>query len=111
MSQQNNIQSIQKDGRIDLALQAYLQGQFRSAEATAKSFNINPRTLRRRVNGVQSRRDCVLNGRKLTQTEEQTIIQYILDLDSQGFPPQQCKVEDMANKLLGARGGELVGKY
>ena len=87
MSQQNNIQSIQKDGRINLALQAYLQGQFSSAEAAAKSFNINPHTLRRRVNGTQARRDCVLNYRKLTQTEEQTIVRYILNLNSQGSPP------------------------
>ena len=43
-------------------------------------------------------------------TEEQTIVRYILDLDSRGFAPRLYKVADMADKLLGIRGGEPVGK-
>jgi hypothetical protein len=39
------------------------------------------------------------------------IIQYILDLDSRGFAPQLCKVADMADKLLGVRGGKPVGRH
>ena len=39
------------------------------------------------------------------------IVQYILNLNSQGFPPRLYKVADMANKLLGVRGGEPIGKY
>ena len=48
--------------------------------------------------------------RKLTTTEEQTIVRYVLDLDSQGFAPRLYEVADMADKLLGIRGGEPVGK-
>jgi hypothetical protein len=48
---------------------------------------------------------------KLTTTEEQTIVQCILDLNLQGFVPWLCKVANMANKLLRMQGGELVGKY
>ena len=48
--------------------------------------------------------------RKLTTTKEQTIIRYILDLDSRGFAPRLCEVADIADKLLSIRGGELVGK-
>jgi hypothetical protein len=52
------------------------------------------------------------NGRqKLTTTEEQTIVRYILDLDSRGFAPRLCEVEDIADKLLAVRGGEPVGKH
>ena len=67
-------------------------------------------TLIDRYNGIVYRPAATPNGRKLTLTEEQTIVQYILDLDARGFPPRKCKVEDMANKLLAERGGELVGK-
>ena len=48
---------------------------------------------------------------KLTLTEEYTIVQYILDLDSRGFSPRLCEVADMADKLLSVRGGESVGKH
>jgi hypothetical protein len=51
------------------------------------------------------------NGLKLTRTEEQIIVQYILNLDSGGFVPRLCEVSDMADKLLGVRGGEPVGKH
>ena len=51
------------------------------------------------------------NGLKLTLTEEQTIVRYILDLDSRGFAPRLCEVADMADKMLGVRGGEPVGKH
>jgi hypothetical protein len=44
-------------------------------------------------------------------TEEQIIVQYILNLDLQGFALKLYKVADMANKLLGLRGGKPVGKH
>ena len=37
------------------------------------------------------------------------IVQYILDLDSKGFPPRLCGVEDMANRLLAERNAGRVG--
>ncbi|KID98255.1 transposase, partial [Metarhizium majus ARSEF 297] len=49
------------------------------------------------------------NSRKLTDLEESTIIQYILDLDSRSFPPRLCGVRDMANRLLADRDAPLVG--
>jgi hypothetical protein len=49
--------------------------------------------------------------RYVTRTEEQTIVRYILDLGLRGFAPRLCEVADMANRLLGVRGGELVGKH
>jgi hypothetical protein len=40
---------------------------------------------------------------KLLVTEEETIIKYILDLDSRGFPLRLPAVKDLANSLLAAR--------
>jgi hypothetical protein len=110
MSQSKNVQSIQKEGRLALALQAYQAGQFKNVEQAATAFNVVAKTLRRRANGIQPRRNCQPNCQKLTSTEEITIIRYILDLDSRGFSPRLGEVEDMANKLLEARGGGKVGK-
>ena len=38
------------------------------------------------------------------------IVQYILDLDSRGFPRRLIAVEDMANQLLAERDASKVGK-
>lgn len=50
------------------------------------------------------------NLRKLTDLEESTIVEYILDLDTRLFPPRLCGVEDMANRLLADRDAPQVGK-
>ncbi|KAL9573960.1 hypothetical protein ACKAV7_001904 [Fusarium commune] len=42
--------------------------------------------------------------------EEQIIVQFILDLDSRGFPPRLPGVEEMANRLLADRNASPVGK-
>jgi hypothetical protein len=38
------------------------------------------------------------------------IVQYVLDLDSRGFPPRFAAVEEMANLLLTDRGATCVGR-
>jgi hypothetical protein len=63
------------------------------------------------MHGIPSRTQILLNSRKLTPTEEQTIIRYILDLDARGFAPRLCEVDNIANKLLGIRGSGVVGKH
>ena len=47
---------------------------------------------------------------KLTELEEEVIVQYILDLDKRGFGPQLASVEDIANYLLESQGGKHIGK-
>ncbi|KFZ22954.1 hypothetical protein V502_02567 [Pseudogymnoascus sp. VKM F-4520 (FW-2644)] len=53
---------------------------------------------------MTSRRDCTPNSRKLTPYEESALVQYILDLDSRGFPPRPQAVQEMADLLLSERG-------
>jgi hypothetical protein len=111
MSQQHNAIAIQEGGRLDVALSAYRTGQFNSLRRAAAAFNVPHQTLSDRLRGITSRAKTRPNRQKLTTTEEQTIVQYILDLDSRGFAPRLCEVADMADKLLGVRGGEPVGKH
>jgi hypothetical protein len=103
MSQLPNTLLLQHKGRLQLALEAYNSGQFQSQRAAAAAFNVKHRTL---AFCAETLPNCL----KLTGTEEQTIVRYILDLDSRGFAPRLCEVADMADKLLGARGGKPVGK-
>ena len=68
-------------------------------------------TLTRRYNRITHPLETRNGRHKLTATEEQTIVQYILDLNSRGFAPRLCEVADMADKLLAVRGGEPVSKH
>jgi hypothetical protein len=49
-------------------------------------------------------------SRNLTSLEEETVTQYILDLDARLHPPRLVGVEEMANRLLAERGAPPVGK-
>ena len=46
----------------------------------------------------------------LTPTEEETFVQYILDLDSRGFLPRIDDVRDMADLLLTTCDAKLFGQ-
>jgi hypothetical protein len=47
---------------------------------------------------------------KLTEMEEEIIVLHIFDQDARGFSPRLAEVEDIANYLLEAWGGERVEK-
>lgn len=111
MIQQHNALLLEHEGRLHLALQALQAGHFRSQRAAARAFNVKHQKLSDRARGVLFILERPPNGRKLTLTEEEMIVRYILDPDSRGFAPRLCEVADMADKLLGVRGGEPVGKH
>jgi hypothetical protein len=97
------------EAQVQLALQALQNDQKLSLRAAARIYSVDHTKLRRRRRGKQSRRDIPANSRRLTDLEESVIVQYILDLDSKGFPPRLSGVEDMANRLLAERDARRVG--
>ncbi|KFZ23924.1 hypothetical protein V502_01597, partial [Pseudogymnoascus sp. VKM F-4520 (FW-2644)] len=97
------------ESQVLLALQAMRQDPTLTAQTVGKLFDVDHQKLSRRKRGMQSRRDISANSLKLDKLEDQTIVQYILDLDSQGFPPQLSSVEDMANRLLAERNAQRIG--
>ncbi|KAM9874243.1 transposase [Verticillium dahliae] len=104
------MESASKESRLILAVQAIKQDPNLSARAAAKIYNVDDSTLARRRRGQSSRRDITPLTRILTDLEESTIVQYVLDLDSRSFPPRLSGVEDMANRLLAERDATKVGK-
>ena len=102
--------STDTEGRIVLAIQAINYGQIQSLRHAAKTYNVPYITLNEWFNGKPARRDCVPHNWKLTCSEEMVIIDYILDLDSRGYPPRVCAVGEMANLLLVERGGTPIGQ-
>ncbi|KAL2132430.1 hypothetical protein VTI74DRAFT_3799 [Chaetomium olivicolor] len=79
-------------------------------ETASKTYNVADQTVRRRLAGQPARRDSPANSKKLTQSEEEAIVRYIIELSAQSFPPRLRGVEDMANQLLRARDAPPVGK-
>jgi hypothetical protein len=61
-------------------------------------------TLQKRVNGRLSRVDIPPNGRKLTDLEEDSLIEWIFSTDKRGVAPRKTTIREMANILLAARG-------
>ena len=103
MPQQQGSQFSQKEGRIALAIQAFKRGQFKSLKAATESYDVPYSTVRDRVNGYPSRRDSRPTNRKLTDTEESTLVQWILSMDQRGLSPRPDSVRQMANLLLQKR--------
>jgi hypothetical protein len=98
------------EANILLALQALQNDPELKVHRAATIYGVSNTTLRRRRDRVLARCDCTPNSRNLSDLEEQTIVQYVLDLDSRSFPPRLHDVEDMANKLLADRDAPPVGK-
>src|SRR4051812_1855043 len=103
------MESTSQESKLILALQALKNDSNLTLRRAAKVYNVSLATLSRRRAGRQSRCDSQPKSRKLTDSEELAIVQYILDLDSKGFPPRLCGVEDMANHLLAERNAGRVG--
>ena len=110
MHPQNNANLSYEEDNIKYALQAYASRQFRTLRRAAAAFGVRHQRLSDRLNKITYRPQAPLNCRKLSSTEERTIVRHILDLDARGFAPQLCEVADMADKLLAVRGGTPVGK-
>jgi hypothetical protein len=98
------------EARILLALQALQNNPKLSIRRAASMYKVRYGTLRNRKNGMQSRCDSIPNSRSLSDLEEKIIVQFILDLDSRGFPSRLRFVEEMANSLLADRNASPVGK-
>jgi hypothetical protein len=47
---------------------------------------------------------------KLTEIEEEIIIQNILDMDTRGFAPRLAGIEEIANYILESQGGRYIRK-
>jgi hypothetical protein len=99
-----------KEARVILALEALQKDEELSLRAAAKLYNVPAPTLRDRRASRPARRDTTPGKKKLTQSKEEAVVRYIIELYARAFPPRLCSVEDMANQLLRARDAAPIGK-
>ena len=95
--------------QLNLALQAIRQNPKLSVRRAAKIYQVDHRRLGERLRGIPPRRDISANSRKLIDLEEIVLIKRILELNSKGYPPRLCIVEDIANRIIELRDGKRVG--
>jgi len=100
---QSSQDSVEREGRILLAIRDLQNSKITSIRTAAARYQIPRTTLTRRLQNVQSRTDTRPNGHKLTVLEEDTLVEWILSLDSRGAAPRPSHVRDMANILLADR--------
>ena len=75
-----------KEAQIQLAVNAFKKGQFKTIKAAALAFDVSNSTLGRRIQGTSSRTQKTANCQKLSETEESTLSSWILDMDRCGLP-------------------------
>ncbi|OJD24343.1 hypothetical protein ACJ73_04300, partial [Blastomyces percursus] len=103
MSTRQKHQASNQEGKLLLAIQALSQGQISSVRAAAKLYSVPQSTLVHRVSGRTARVNTPSKQRKLSPTEEESLVQWILVMDERGHPPRVGSVREMANILLANR--------
>ena len=101
--------SIQREGRIELAIQAIQNKDLPSIAAAARVYNVPRSTVRDRINGCSSKATTRAHTYKMTHLDEDTLTQWILSMDDRGAAPRHAMVRRMANILLAATGSDTVG--
>ena len=71
-----------KECRINLAIQAMQRDKNLSRRHTAKIYGVPEATLRDRMNGKTPKLEARPAAHRLTVTEEEAVVRYILDLNS-----------------------------
>ena len=89
-----------KESRIQLALNAYKKGQFKTLQSASLAFDVPQTTLQQQIGGVASQAEKNANCQKLSNTEESTLSAWILDMNRCGLPLQLSTVHYLAQLLL-----------
>lgn len=84
---------------MSLAIATYQKKPTKYIRALAATYNVPESTLRTRLQGVQLKHEIRSPNRKLYPIEDQSLLEWILDLDRRGFSPQIINVRRMANNL------------
>jgi hypothetical protein len=100
--------SVSNEADLILVIQAIKQNPKLSFRQTASTYNIPLNSLYYRLNERTTFRDYTPKLRAMTELEKQTIVNYVLDLDSREFSPAIAYIENMANNLRKTRDAPRV---
>jgi hypothetical protein len=100
-----------QEARIILAIEAIRLSKKINRSNITKIYDILYSILTDRINSRTPIYEYRLGASKLTELEEEIIIQNILDIDTRGFVPRLAGIKDIANYILESQGGKHVRKF
>ena len=112
-SRQTSRNLVEQEGRIQLAISALKNKDISNIYRAAEIFDVPRSTLRDRLNVIRYRIEKRANGHRLSTTQEESLVEWILSMDLRGAPPRPSHVQEMANILLQAdnpSGFKPIGK-
>ena len=92
-----------KETRVILAIEAIQTSKNLSRRAAAKLYDIPESTIHDRMNSRPAAQEYRPVAQNLTEIEKEVVVQYILNLDSRGFPPSIDSVRAMADHILASQ--------
>ena len=95
---------LSKEGRLSLATATLKSNPQYLKRSVASAYRVPESTLRTRLQGTQAKHETTSVNLKMSPIEEQSLVEWILDLDRRGFPPYIIDVRRMGDVLLAARG-------
>ncbi|OAP55765.1 hypothetical protein AYL99_09917 [Fonsecaea erecta] len=99
-----------REARIQQAIQDLETRKYPSIRAAAAANDVNHATLSRRLRGTQSATLAHEREQLLSNTQEELLKRWILDLAAQGHPPSYSAVRVLAGIVNKSSGGPgLVG--
>jgi hypothetical protein len=91
---------VEQEGRIEIAISALKNNEIQSIRRAAEIYKLPKSTLYDRVNGQQFRVNLRANSHRLSKTQEEALVNWIVSMDTRGVAPRHFEVAEMANIIL-----------
>ena len=89
---------------IQLAIQEFNSGIFKSRRAAAKAYGVSESTLRNRINGASNSQTSHAHQQRLSPDQESFLVEWILEQDMNYYPPSHARAREMAIRILQSNG-------
>jgi hypothetical protein len=89
---------------IQSAISDLNSGVFKSVRAAAKAYSIPRSTLQDRIAGATNSQKSHYNQQRLTPEQESFLVDWILEQDTNGYPPSHARAREMAIRILQMNG-------
>jgi hypothetical protein len=100
-----------RETAIELAIQDYYAGVYKSQRAAAKAYGVPRTTFQDRLKGKPNRATAHQHQQRLSPEQEEFLVQWILDEDARACPPSHARAREMATQILRMNGDyDPIGK-